>query len=269
MVGSMLDGMTTSQDHTHLVSAAQLRVMPLHAITEVYGEPGLRQRLILEIQRLPAADRRVLADAAGWAAQLHATQRRTREPYLNHLLRVTLRIMCYYHVDDREVLIAGLLHDAVEDQSWAMTGRPTGHGPPPREQAFAVLTDRYGPRVTRLVQAVTNPEPNPDIDRTQQYLDHLRTALDAEPWARVIKLSDFTDNGVGIIHTIGPKAHRSALKYTGAVPVLRELLTRSDTPLAAQVKHHIGRQLDLAAHRFAAITGSGHDALVNVADRER
>ena len=42
----------------------------------------------------------------------------------------------------------------------------------------------------------------------------------------VEKLSDFTDNGVGIIHTIGPKVQRSARKYTGAVPVLRALLDR-------------------------------------------
>ena len=37
-------------------------------------------------------------------------------------------------------------------------------------------------------------------------------ALDGEPWARVIKLSDFTDNGVGIIHSIGPLVVRSARK---------------------------------------------------------
>jgi hypothetical protein len=245
--------MTSPQDQVVSAPTAQLLVMPLHAITEIHGEPGLRHRLTLELRRLPTEDRRVVEDAAGWAAQLHAGQRRTREPYVNHLLRVALRILCYYHVSDPDILVAALLHDAVEDQPWAMTGLPAGHGPPPRDHAFAVLTTRYGPRVARLVNAVTNPERQPGVDRILQYIGHLATALDREPWARVLKLSDFTDNGVGIIHTIGPKAQRSARKYTGAVPVLRELLTRPDTPLEPAVKDHIHQQLDLADQRFAAI----------------
>jgi (p)ppGpp synthase/HD superfamily hydrolase len=92
--------------------------MPLHAVT-------------LELDRLPAADNRTVAGAAEWAAEVHAGQRRTRAPYLNHLLRVTLRILRYYRITDVDVLVAALLHDAVEDQPWAVTGRPTGHGPPP------------------------------------------------------------------------------------------------------------------------------------------
>src|SRR4051812_36092991 len=251
--GTRLIPMITPRHQPTPVPAAQLLVMPLHAVTEIHGEPGLRRRLALELDRLPAGDRRVVAGAAGWAAGLPARQRRTREPYLNHLLRVTLRILCYYRVSDPEVLIAVLLHDAVEDQPWAVTGVPDGTGPPPRDRALAVLTDRYGTRVARLVAAVTNPDFPAGADRTRLYLDHLGTALAAEPWARVLKLSDFTDNGVGIIHTVGPKVHRSARKYTGAVPVLRDLLDRPDTPLPAEVKDHIHRQLDLAEARFAAI----------------
>jgi hypothetical protein len=69
----------------------------------------------------------------------------------------------------------------------------------------------------------------------------------------VIKLSDFTDNGVGIIHTVGPLLHRSARKYTPTVPLMQELLALPDTPLAPPVKVHIRRQLQLAQARFAAI----------------
>ena len=245
--------MNTPQHQPTDVPAAQLLVMPLHAITEIHGEAGLRRRLTLELDRLPALDRCVVEDAAAWAAQLHAGQRRTREPYVNHLLRVTLRIVCYYRVTDPDVLIAALLHDAVEDQPWTITGLPCGHGPPPREQPLAVLTTRYGPRVAELVDALTNPEPHADVDRIRQYLDHLATALTDNPWARVVKLSDFTDNGVGIIHTIGAKVKRSARKYTGVLPILRELLDRPDTPLEPCVKDHIRRQLDLADQRFTAI----------------
>ena len=244
--------MTTRELKNGHVSAAQLRVMPLHAVTEVYGEPGLRRRLTLELHRLADADRSAVGGAARWATRLHDGQRRSREPYINHPLRVTLRMMCYYRVNDPEVLIAGLLHDVVEDQPWAVAGI-NQHGPPPVAEAFNAIRVRYGPRVTRLVAALTMPQRPANVDRIRHYSEHLETALDAEPWARVIKLSDFTDNGVGIIHSTGPVVTRSARKYDAAVPVLRNLLDRPDTPLIPDVKTHIRRQLDVARWRFAAI----------------
>ncbi|MFD0594201.1 hypothetical protein ACFQZ4_18460 [Catellatospora coxensis] len=124
---------------------AYLMTMPLHAITEVLGEQGLRDRFALEIQRLPAADQAVLAEALELAGRLHAEQRRVREPYLNHLLRVTIRIITYYRITDRDVLVAALLHDSVEDQPWGIVGQAHRSGPPPREQALAVLAGRFGP----------------------------------------------------------------------------------------------------------------------------
>ena len=230
----------------------QLRIMPLHAVTEVYGEAGLRRRLTLELDRLPRDGRDAVADAASWAADLHAGQRRSREPYLNHPLRVTLRMLCHYRVEDPGVLVAGLLHDTVEDQPFGVAGLAPG-GPAPVAQALAAIAARYDPRVARLVAAVTTPDRPDGVDRVVHYTRHLTTALDCEPWARVIKLSDFTDNGVGIIHSVGAVVARSARKYDAVVPLLRELLDRPDTPLAPDVKAHIARQLELARQRFAAI----------------
>lgn len=235
-----------------MTGAAHLKTMPLHAITEVYGEQGLRDRFAIEIEALADADRQRLAEVLDYVSMLHDGQRRIREPYINHLLRVTLRILCYYRVTDAEVLTAALLHDAVEDQPWRMTGRPDTD-PPPTDEALAILGDRYGGRVARLVEAVTNPDYDPLRDRNEQYRTHLAQTLDDEPWARVLKISDFTDNGVGIIHTVGPKLVTAATKYAPLVPVLRELVSRSDTPLSGEVKQHIYEQLDLAEERFEAI----------------
>ncbi|WP_246595753.1 HD domain-containing protein [Actinoplanes auranticolor] len=247
--------MNTVDMRTVTLASAQISVMPLHAVTEVYGEAGLGQRLTLELERLPECDRAIVRRAAVWAADLHNGQRRTREPYVNHLLRVTLRMMCYYRIVDPEVLAAALLHDAVEDQADAIVGR-SGDRPEPRGEALQVVAERFGGRVAALVDAVTQPELPPGMDRTAHYVRHVATSLDPSPWARVIKLSDFTDNGVGIIHTAGPKAHRSAVKYAAAVPIFRDLLQRADTPLDADVKAHINRQLDRADQRFAAILGT-------------
>lgn len=227
--------------------------MPLHAITEVYGEQGLRERFAHEITRFPVADRATLEQALALAARLHADQRRVREPYLNHLLRVTIRILHYYRVDDVDVLVAALLHDAAEDQAYALAGVPDEGQDPPTKAALARLGELFGPRVAELVAAVTNPQYTPDRHEHEQYREHLVESLERNPWARVIKISDFTDNGVGVIHTTGPKVSSSARKYRPLVPLFRELIPRPDTPLEPAVKNHIAEQIDLAEARFAAI----------------
>src|SRR5579863_8385872 len=233
-----------------------LATMPLHAITSTYGEEGLRERFALEIASWPEADRARLERALDLAARLHAGDRRDREPYLNHLLRVAIRIISHYGVHDPDVICAALLHDAVEDHpdELAALGRQervTAAGG--QEGALAVLAAEFGPRVAELVGAVTNPVYAPDRDAHDQYREHVADSLAASPWARVIKASDFTDNGVGLIHTSGPKVPRLARKYAPLVPVLADLIARPDTPLAPPVKARILGQLVAAQQRFAVI----------------
>jgi (p)ppGpp synthase/HD superfamily hydrolase len=235
-----------------------LLAMPLHAITEMYGENGLRQRFAAEIAEFDPATRETLTDALALAAELHRDDRRTREPYLNHPLRTAIRIICYYHVRDVDVLVAALLHDAVEDHPDVLAGDDFAGGDP-TEAALAHLARRYTPRVADLVRAVTNPAQEPGRDRFEQYRDHLADSLEANPWARVIKVSDFTDNGVGLIHT-DPRRHvRLATKYAPLVPVFRDLISRPDTPLEDSVKEHILGQLDSAEERFDAILETALD----------
>jgi (p)ppGpp synthase/HD superfamily hydrolase len=145
------------------------------------------------------------------------------------------------------VACAALLHDSVEDHAEDIApggGRPT---------AFGVLAGEFGGRVAELVAAVTNPEYDSGRDEHQQYREHVTASLEADPWARVIKASDFTDNAVGLIHTTGPKVTKLAGKYRPLVPVLRELVLRPDTPLQEDVKGMIVRQLDSAESRFALV----------------
>jgi HD domain len=224
-----------------------LAQMPLHAITAVHGEAGLRERLVTEIAAFPDAGRTQVEQALGLAARLHAADRRQREPYVNHLLRVGIRISSHYRVNDADVMCAALLHDAVEDHPDGLA--PGGSQP----DALTVLAGQFGQRVAGLVAAVTNPPYQPGRDEHEQYHKHVATSLAASPWARVIKASDFTDNAAGLIHTTGPKLEKLASKYAPLIPVLRELILRPDTPLDTDVKQHIAAQLDTTASRFAAI----------------
>jgi hypothetical protein len=227
-----------------------LATMPLHAITSTYGEAGLRDRFAVEVASWPEPDRRRMERALDLATRLHADDRRDTEPYVNHLLRVAIRIMSHYGVHDADVVCAALLHDAVEDHPAELTG-----GRAEQPAALAVLAAEFGPRVAGLVGAVTNPVWAPDRDTDEQYRDHVAASLGHNPWARIIKASDFTDNGVGLIHTTGPRLHRLADKYAPLVPILRDLIARPDTPLDAAAKEHILAQLDRAAGRFAALRG--------------
>ena len=206
----------------------------------------------MEIERFGAADRGWARDALALACRLHAAHRRQREPYSNHLLRVTIRILSHYRVTNPDVAYVALLHDAVEDHAVGLA--PGGA----RQAALAVLVGRFGNRTAALVAAVTNPCWEPGRDEHERYSEHVLAGLAASPWARVIKASDFTDNAVGIIQLIGPKLARLARKYGPLVPALRELILRPDTPLTADVKDAIASQLDAAQERFAAIRHSQH-----------
>jgi hypothetical protein len=239
--------------------------MPLHAITTTYGEQGLRERFATEIATFPTDDQRRLNQALDLASRLHADDRREREPYVNHLLRVAIRIMSHYGLRDPDVICAALLHDAVEDhpaelaalgsgESWAGESG-TGGVEDTKRKALAVLSAQFGPRVAELVAAVTNPEYATDQDPDEQYREHVADSLRRHPWARVIKASDFTDNGVGLIHTSGPRVGRLAAKYAPLVPILRELIELPDTPLDGPARQQILSQLDRAEERFAAVLG--------------
>jgi hypothetical protein len=223
----------------------RLAAMPLHAITETYGEEGLRARFAAEAGSFPGEDRRRLGQALDLAARLHAADRRAQEPYVNHLLRVAIRIVAHYGVRDTDVLCAALLHDAVEDHAAELGGST--------QAALAALAGEFGPRVAELVAAVTNPPYAPDRDTGEQYREHVAESLRRCPWARVIKASDFADNGGGLVHLTGPRLRRLAGKYAPLVPVLRELISAPDTPLDDPARRRILAQLDRTAAGLAAL----------------
>ena len=99
--------------HMDVIDPEVVRTMPLHAVTEMFGEAGLRLRFNIEIRQLPERARDMLVDALALVDELHGDDRRTREPYVNHLLRSAIRILVYYEVTDVDELTAALLHDSV------------------------------------------------------------------------------------------------------------------------------------------------------------
>jgi (p)ppGpp synthase/HD superfamily hydrolase len=105
------------------------------------------------------------AEAFAHAAELHARQVRkgTDVPYLSHLMSVAALVL--EDGGDEDEAIAGLLHDAVEDQG----------GPPTLEE----IRRRFGEKVARIVSACTDsdtvPKP-PWRERKERYVAHIRQA---------------------------------------------------------------------------------------------
>ena len=106
-------------------------------------------------------------EALVFAARLHAKQVRKGAgiPYLSHLLGVASLVL--EHGGDETEAIAGLLHDAIEDQACGYSGGASG-----LRQAIA---DRYGEEVAVIVEACTDadtvPKP-PWRARKEAYIAH-------------------------------------------------------------------------------------------------
>lgn len=108
-------------------------------------------------------------DALVWAAELHEDQNRKGGtiPYVAHLLGVASIVL--EHGGNEDQAIAGLLHDALEDQA---------HKISPRE-----ISARFGDAVERIVEACTDGDPDEQRDRDpqrwrlrkQKYIDEIAT----------------------------------------------------------------------------------------------
>lgn len=156
--------MTDTRDRREAPEAAEglpvayWRILPLHVLSEVYGLEGLRHRLVLEIEQFPTDQQEILHRALALAERLHAHDRRSREPYMHHILRVTIRIASRDRVRDLDALVAALLHDAVEDHAAELAG---GASLNPADDALDVIGRDFGARAAGIVASVTNPSLRP------------------------------------------------------------------------------------------------------------
>jgi len=141
----------------------------------VFDEPHVVERVWGEFAAtLPDEDRRVLARALAFARARHGSQTRTgsETPYWVHLVRVAMEV-ARWGLATRELLVAALLHDVVED---------TDATPNEVEAGF-------GPAVAECVAWLTCPQ-GPE-DAVRAHYERLRQAPDG---VRLLKLADRTDN---------------------------------------------------------------------------
>ena len=115
-----------------------------------------------------------IIDAMHFAAEKHRHQRRKDRhlsPYINHLIEVLHLLWHIGGVREETILVAGLLHDIIEDTNTSA-----------RE-----IERQFGAEVRAMVEAVTDDKTLPKEQRKQQQI--LR-APDLPPGAKLVKLAD-------------------------------------------------------------------------------
>ena len=145
--------------------------------------------------------------AADAAARWHVHQRRkgaAKEPYINHLLEVSSLVTEATGGKDPQLVIAALLHDAIEDQ----------------EVPRSLIAATWGEEVARLVEEVTDDKTLPKDERKRRQVEGASRKSDR---ARLIKLADKTSNLRAI--TASPSPEWSVKRRLEYVAWAREVVS--------------------------------------------
>jgi (p)ppGpp synthase/HD superfamily hydrolase len=116
--------------------------------------------------------------AADTAARWHVHQRRkgsAQEPYINHLLEVASLVTEATSGADPTVVIAALLHDAIEDQG----------------VTAETIASEFGKRVADIVMEVSDDKTLPKAERKRKQVEN---ASKKSREAKLIKLADKISN---------------------------------------------------------------------------
>jgi (p)ppGpp synthase/HD superfamily hydrolase len=148
---------------------------------------------------VPAEDLAVLRQAYQFATACHGDQLRpTGDPYERHLLEAVEVLATGAGVLDRDVLVAALLHDVVEDTACTLEE----------------VRDRFGPEVAELVDWVTKTDPPPGGDREAARLAYLRRLAGAPRKAVLVKLADRLSNVQRLDRLPRPEKRRAYYRET-------------------------------------------------------
>jgi (p)ppGpp synthase/HD superfamily hydrolase len=157
----------------------------LRANAEDAGTPLLRPERIARTKRGTAIDTRdrmgrwvTVLKAAETAAHWHAHQKKkgsAQDPFINHLLAVASLVAEATNGTDPNLVIAALLHDAIEHQKV------------PRER----IADGFGEGVAKLVEECTDDKTLDEHERKRKQVEDAPKKSDR---AKLIKLADKIDN---------------------------------------------------------------------------
>jgi (p)ppGpp synthase/HD superfamily hydrolase len=177
-------------------------------------------------------------EALVYTSELHRDQVRkgTDIPYLSHLLSVSALVL--KNGGDEDQAIAGLLHDAVEDQG----GAPT----------LDEIRKRFGDRVADFVADATDSWTEPKPPWRQRKEAYIASIPARTPESLLISLADKTDNARSILGDYRQIGNRVWDRFSGGMDGTRwyyQELSRLFSkyypgPLAAELARTVDQFLD-------------------------
>lgn len=214
----------------------------LSEITRRYGTLGLYKKAEDSLEKAGLFADKEVRFALELSMALHANDLRTNGHYMDHILRVGIRIIDVFGIHDPAIIKASFLHDAVEDHADDLAELATTPKLDPRETALDYICQQFGYETAELVGWVTNPIFDPE-HKLEQYEAHLRHLIISSPKARVIKLSDFIDNAVGNHYTTKEKQAKLDTKYLPMYRLHKYGLLAPDSLIKDPLKTEVLRQL--------------------------
>jgi GTP pyrophosphokinase len=180
------DGGSVSSEDAAKRGAADLEILN-RGLEALVAEVDERQRSV---------STEPLRRAFAMALRAHQGQRRkSGEPYLMHPLRVARSIARLGL--DLDCVIAGVLHDCIEDSDLTVVD----------------VAEHFGPQVSRLVDGVTKLGKVPYLSRQEQQAESFRKmllAMSRDIRVLIVKLSDRLDNMRTLEHMPAEKRERIA-----------------------------------------------------------
>lgn len=166
------------------------------------------------VQEFPAPVVQKLQDAIHVASYLHrndvrrgARGKSVNPPYIEHPLRVALRMYHTFKVDDPNTIIAAILHDTVEDHAMDFADfegvAVVSTEGAAQQNALSYISKHFGFPVARTVELVSNPLPSPGATKAEKvkaYQLHVTKAVNMSSEALIVKVSDFIDNAGSLHH---------------------------------------------------------------------
>ena len=181
-----------------------------------------------------------LSEAFAYAMVLHGEQKRKGSgvPYITHLMAVAALVG--EHGGDEDLVIAALLHDAVEDQGG--------------QETLSRIRQRFGERVARVVEACSDtdvvPKP-PWQERKERYIEHLDT-VDAD--VRLVSAADKVHNARAIAADLRQIGDALWDRFTGTKEqTLWYYRTLAATFLRLDPDVAIARELDLVVREIEGL----------------
>jgi hypothetical protein len=239
------------------ITPDHVRGLSLKEITAEYGTLGLHTRLYDSLGREGLLEDPSVDWSVNFALTLHAEDTRTNGQYVDHLMRVTLRILDHYGIIDPAIIKAAMLHDSVEDHSPDIVRILRGDTSiDPKDEAVRLLGLYIGEEAASIVNDVSNPEFSEDPEvALEEYRQHTIWLVQNKPKGRVLKLSDFNDNAVGNHYSIGSKRYKLDKKYLPLYSVHAEGLFMPDSIITGSVRDEALRKLQAGRYRSLARLG--------------